>query len=707
MGAKLIQSDFTHGELDRRMFSRVDLQVYNKSAQKLRNMVVIPQGGARRTFGTKFVETITQTQDSYMLTEFQFTETVNYLLLLEPGELTIFTEEAVQVFSTTAGIPWSADDLRDQTITFAQTSDQFLITNSDFIPIVLRRTSETIWTVINFSFKNQPTADFGDVDYDSAVFEMDETKIGKDRTLKIKGGSPNVFDTGHVGGLFRAIGPPDQFAGIGVARITDVPSSTEATVDVISEFDESIKDSETGIIGTQVDLEKPIYGDDSEPLQDGRVRGFPVCATFYEGRLWLAGTPLLQQLVNASVVGDFFDFDVGKGLDSDAIQATIGSNSSLIIKYILGDKTLQVFTDSAAAVIPQEANQAITPSNRTIRKQSDIGVGRVRPLPLDNVTFYVANGSKRVMSFDFDETVGSYRSEDASILSAQLIRNPIDGAVVSGSENDDANYLMLVNDDGTLAIFQTLSEQNVAAWTLKELNDPLNQAKFQRITEVGQKIYAIVSRTDVTGVLATSQGDTFVTSQGDPLILSQSTQHELVEVTFDALMDSSVIGTFATPTTTITGLDHLEDQVVSIRGETVSGEGFYVFPDEIVESGQITLETGVVTYEVGLDFTPRVQPMPVQVPAEDGQTLYLPKRLTRIFVDFYESVGVKIGSEVNGSLIPYLTFGDTVLDQPPEPQSDLFEFDNIGGWDRRQAPVLFTSQPTPITILGVGYEVDL
>ena len=55
MGILTIQNDFTHGEVSRAMVGRSDIELYKKSAKKLRNMLVIPTGGAKRRFGTSIV----------------------------------------------------------------------------------------------------------------------------------------------------------------------------------------------------------------------------------------------------------------------------------------------------------------------------------------------------------------------------------------------------------------------------------------------------------------------------------------------------------------------------------------------------------------------------------------------------------------------------------------------------------------------------
>lgn len=710
MGLFMVQNDFSHGELDRKMFARADLAVYNKSAQRLRNVVVIPQGGARRRFGSKFVQTIVQNTGRYMLIEFQFNAAVNYLFMLEPGELTIFfkdpetgiTSEVAHFSSPTSYLPWTSDDLLDRSIRFTQTTNLIVIMGN-FQPSEIKRVSHpSTWSIARFNVKNPPTRSYPDlfegVNLKNANFKLTSSDPGAGRTLTSTGAA--IFTSEFVGGIFNAIGPPQGLGRIGVARITQLNNSSQVVVDVLSEFDESV--ASTGVTGTNVGLSVPAFS---------AQRGWPVSGTFYLGRLWFGGTKGgskpdsdLAQDVFGSVVNDFENFDTGVGDPADSIQAPIKSKNTNIIRFLVADKTLQVFTDSAEFATPQDNEVALTPGNIAIRPQTSEGIENVEPVVLDGQTFFVARGGKNIHAYSFSVNTLSYLSPDISVLSPSLIRNPVDSAVLKGSSTDDANYLMFVNGDGTLAVFQSLVAENVAAWTLSELEDDVREAKFQRITQVGDTIYAIIERVDATLSLTTEIDDfPILTEDDEEILVEEASVHELIELSFDVFTDSTSRQTFDTPTTVIDGLDHLNDKTVQVRGETTSGAGFYVFAEDVVINGRITLNTPVVTVEVGLGFTPIIQPMPVEIATQSGSTLYTPKRLTRAYVDFYESIGIF----VDGVLVPYLQFGTEVLDQAPQPKTGFEEITFSNGWGARQAPTITQTVPAPMTILGVGYEVEI
>jgi hypothetical protein len=54
----LIQTNFVVGELDPLLRGRIDLNQYYNALQKATNVVIQPQGGARRREGLQYIDTL-------------------------------------------------------------------------------------------------------------------------------------------------------------------------------------------------------------------------------------------------------------------------------------------------------------------------------------------------------------------------------------------------------------------------------------------------------------------------------------------------------------------------------------------------------------------------------------------------------------------------------------------------------------------------
>jgi hypothetical protein len=100
----------------------------------------------------------------------------------------------------------------------------------------------------------------------------------------------------------------------------------------------------------------------------------------------------------------------------------------------------------------------------------------------------------------------------------------------------------------------------------------------------------------------------------------------------------------STATSTITGLDHLEGETVTVLADGVE------FDDAVVSSGQITLKLGgttttASTVQAGLAYTPKLQPMKV-VPSGAGGTSYASiQSVHEVGISLLDSAGVKIGTD--------------------------------------------------------------
>lgn len=81
--AKTIQTNFTAGELDPKLFSRIDTKQYYQGAQFLRNVVCLPQGGIKRRPGMATIEDLGSELAAVKFVPFAFSNTQHYMILLQ------------------------------------------------------------------------------------------------------------------------------------------------------------------------------------------------------------------------------------------------------------------------------------------------------------------------------------------------------------------------------------------------------------------------------------------------------------------------------------------------------------------------------------------------------------------------------------------------------------------------------------------------
>ena len=148
--------------------------------------------------------------------------------------------------------------------------------------------------------------------------------------------------------------------------------------------------------------------------------------------------------------------------------------------------------------------------------------------------------------------------------------------------------------------------------------------------------------------------------------------------------------------TTLAGLEYLEGKTVQIKGDGS------VFNPKIVKNGQITLEEPVVTAEVGLEYNPFFETLPINLPPSEGDTTYAKKRVYKIFLDLYESNGIY----VNGTEIPQYNIdsGDPIS---LSPKTEIVSISPK--LDAQLKPTIVITQKNPLqfTLRGIGYEFEV
>jgi len=326
---------------------------------------------------------------------------------------------------------------------------------------------------------------------------------------------------------------------------------------------------------------------------------------------------LKLRVYSAVKLDAFFDFDIDDGDDDEAIFATISSRKLNEIIDVFPGRNLQVFTSGAEFSV---SAKPITPSTIDISPQTSHGASYIEVEEVDGATMFIDRNGKTLRDFVYSFNEDAYITNDKSVLSSHLIKTPVDMALLGGTRSEDANWLFIVNSDGTLAVLNTLRSQDINGFTEFVFNGNIKS-------------------------LCVVDDDLFIINND-----SGSLDYRVERFSFDYLMDSA-IKVNPTPTqTVITGLDHLEGQTVQIVGDGI------VLTPKTVASGQITLEANEIGYseiELGINFVPEIVPMPINTSIGSGQNAMRLKRIVRVNMRVYQTYGVY----VDGNPVPIRTFG--------------------------------------------------
>lgn len=145
--------------------------------------------------------------------------------------------------------------------------------------------------------------------------------------------------------------------------------------------------------------------------------------------------------------------------------------------------------------------------------------------------------------------------------------------------------------------------------------------------------------------------------------------------------------------TTISGLDHLEGETVTVCVDGAS------HPNAVVSSGSITLNTPSSKVHIGLPYVSVLQPMPIEAGAADGTAKGKTKRAHRVGIGFYETIGAKYGSDEQNELDEIDPRDPSMLmDNAPAPFTGMQIVSWPDGYTDDLLLTIIQEQPLPCTV---------
>jgi hypothetical protein len=169
--ANTIQTNFTAGEISPTLRGRVDISRYQNGAATLKNFIVKPQGGIFARPGTVHIREVKSSAKRGRLYEFEYSETVNYLL--EFGDLCVRIFKDNVYVGTEVVTPYLEADL--PFLKFTQSADVLYICHPSYQTRKLIRTSDVIWAMSLYEQTDGPYLAVNDSDTQMRVSGYSDT----------------------------------------------------------------------------------------------------------------------------------------------------------------------------------------------------------------------------------------------------------------------------------------------------------------------------------------------------------------------------------------------------------------------------------------------------------------------------------------------------------------------------------------------------
>lgn len=724
---RTVYTNFSSGELNPLLVTRTDASAYFNGAKQLKNWYLLDEGGLMRRPGTTYKATLA---GASRIIPFIFSNDEMAVFVLSNNRLDIFDSNGASVQANiTSNCNWITAELFE--LNYAQFGDTVFIAHRDNPTVKIVRSSATSFAASIFAFEeddtvtvnstNKTTQPFYKYAPSSTTVTMSAHATGAGRTLTA---SASSFSSAYVG-QYLLVNNKQVF-------VTGHTSATVLTVTVLEDI-----------------VSNGPHADWAEQLISS-VHGFPQAVTFHDNRLWFAGIRDKPAGVIASQVGGYFNFDLGTGLAAEGIDVTVTGDRINEVRHLVSSRNLQLFTDGGEYFVPTSSDtSAVTPSNIIFMRQTPYGCNRAKPIIFDGATIYAQKNGRSIREYLFSDVESAYASTSISILASQVIDNPVDMTMITGSSTRPEQFAFFTNTDGTLALFHSIRAEKIAGWTSWSTR---TGDKFTSITAINENLFCVASRVIGGSTIYTlekfaeddsltldSSGVTTLSQQGAPKVngASQSGSSLNVDGYTSAPNPNDVISIAGNSTeyiiqtvnATASGFTLVLNQALAaspadnavitiVQGRLhntpahLTSTVVYAVDGTMALGEFTTTSSDTVTFNeahatgvnIGFNYTPILETMPIDKDIQNGPLTGQIKRISRAVIDVADTLNIALqasDSSAKSLVIRQVNFDVT---QSVAKVTGKKEFYFLG-YDREPTVKITQTEPLPLKVLGMAVEV--
>lgn len=454
-------------------------------------------------------------------------------------------------------------------------------------------------------------------------------------------------------------------SGTGVARVYAFHSSTNVSIEVLTEFSNTT---------ATFDWREGSWSD---------YRGWPTSVIFHEGRLWWVGNDRFW----GSVSDNYTSFNPETEGDSGPIDRTIGQGPIATINWL--QSTQRLIAGADASIIQAKSSsfdEPLTPTNFNLKAFSTQGAATLPAVKVDTRVVYVQQSGRRVYQVLFDVQINDYTTKDLTRLNEEV---GVPGFVDIAVQRQPDTSIHFASGAGTAEVLLFDQDDGVEAWWKIETDGVIENVYVLPGT-LEDQVYCVVRR-DIGGVakryhekfarLDECQGGT-LNKQADCFLVYSGSA-----------------------TTTIPGLDHLEGREV-----VVWADGLDLSPGigdtqttYTVTGGTVALATPVSNAVIGLPYAATFKSSKLAYGAQLGTALTQHKRLDHLglILGPTHPKGLYFGdTEDNMDPLPEVEGGQVVDPNVVREEYDEAMIELAGAWSTDSRLVLKAYAPRPATVMA-------
>jgi hypothetical protein len=699
----LALTSFVSGELGAKLDGRTDFAKYATGAKTLENFLIHPQGSATRRVGTKFIAEVKTSSKKTRLIPFEFSTVQTYILEFGDQYMRVYKDQGQVLDSGSAfeiSTPYLEAELFD--LKFAQSADVMYITHPNHEVEKLSRTGHTNWTLTDVDFTDGP---YLSTNSTTTTLTPASAAVGTSVNFTASAvtgiNNGDGFQTTDVGRLISFNSGIAKITGrtnttVVVCTILTAFANTDAKTDwklgafsdttghpsCVSFFEQRLvfagttNEPQTLYFSKSGDYENMTAGTNADDAmiytiasnQVNRIRYLKAQRTLIVGTTGGEFT-VSADGTDAAITPSNIVIKKQSSYGTANVDAIPAGNAVLFLqkaKRKIRELSYNFDTDGYVAPDLTILNDIVTKSGineMSYQQEPDSILWCVRDDGvLAGLTY---QRSENVIAWHRHILGGKFGEATITVTD---FANIADGTKIVFTKSDGTTTTFTSATSATSGKFHSTSSNNQTATNLKTLID----ADADFTATVSTNTVTIKETTpQASGFLTISSGDTTrlaSTDEAHAVVESAaSISGTLTEDEFYVIVKRTINGStkrfvevFAnfdfdendatdfkfldshltydgSATSTLSGLSHLEGQTVSVLADGST------HATKIVSSGSISLDRSTTKAVVGLAYDSVLQTMRIEGGAAEGTSQGKTKRISKVVLRLFETVGVKVG----------------------------------------------------------------
>ncbi len=719
-----IQASFSAGEISPRVFAQEDSPVYLKGVEIMRNFIALSQGPAKRRPAFRFIADLADVgaideQLPARVIPFDISENVTFILVLTDLRMDIYNLNGPAV-------------------------DNNIVEDGDFFEelaawlVGATNAGRVFYNPVQRGAELNATAQGGSTAFIeqemTAITAGDHTFSGKFVNQVPGSGSLCRVMIGTAQGLADivdvqtdsnpqlvispialAIGPVwirfEMTAGSGhfvldniqmldAAGTGAVTFTTVWTEREIGEIQFALPPNEETIFLVQenhdpheliLDLVTATFTFQTIPLSDAPAEwtgsNFPGVVAFFQGRSWFSRTPDRPGAIWGSVSSEYRNFLTG-ALPADAIEWELNQRGA--IQWMQGLREFLVATENRENILTSQQGILKTGDVEVVQ-QSAFGSTFIQSAEIGDQVLYITADQTKLRAEQQSFIEQGWIAIDLTFPSEHLLKGFGFRGTRIAFARDPEQIIWILRENGTLVGSTYERSLEIVGWHQHEvgntgpvISDPEEREERQFPAEILD--IAPLNFQGLDLVIAVTRRIV----DGEPKIYLEE-----MDLTTPIFQESWLEFTLPNLTQTVTGLEHLEGEIVQVLVDDA------VDPDNTVVGGEITTQLAGFNFKIGL----RAPCLLLTLPKSGGNKAGTAQGTFRRNIEIYIRLLESTRPFLNGVRPPDRT-PSTPMDTPEPLQSDDVKVMDLG-YDLFGRVEVFEDIPKDVQVLGLFGKVDI